>query len=363
MKRKMNDELIRLSDFDISDDDELNFDNTVKSTSDGTLDKNFREENLGDKEVDGENLGDGNLGDGGGKKRRGGWVRWVVVIVVLGIASGIGYNAYRKYQNELILEDMNNKEYAEAISLYESKKYNEAIKKFIVLGDYRDSKDKVIEVQEAWDSELYDKADSFYEDGKYEQAIAIFKELADREYLDSQDRVDMTLAEQRKEYINILGTKLYKINKYKELTYSIGDIVIDTWRKNRDKPIDIVGIEIGKVYNIRASELRQIDIGFNGLEKQMSEINKLGGADKAYDSVMNIYEIYKDIHSNVINPLGEFADYEKKMREYSSKFDAYIERLYVEEPGIKAAYIAERDAELLTEMNSGNTIRNNKDKK
>lgn len=372
MARKNKDDIVRLSDFDINEDIQEKNEYTVTDTSEGTLDENLPDINF--EEGSGEELSEGienergeKEGEGGkreerGKKGRKGKkgkriVFWVALIVILSsLGGGIGYYMYTEHQKELAIETANSVIYEDAMSLYESKDYAGAIGKFKTIIDFRDSRENIDEVQEDWNGDIYDKADKLYENGEYEKAIELFNGLAEVEYLDSAERLDDTLATQRKEYIDLLGSKLYKINKYKELTYSVGAIVIDTWKKNQDKPIKEVSDKLNKVFKDRATDIRQIDIGFKGLEKQLGEINKLGGAEKAYESVMSLYELYKTIHSNVINPIGEFRDYEKKMREYSSDFDIGLERLYVEEPGIRLAYKAEQEADIEKDLKSGKEV-------
>lgn len=379
MARKMEDKIVSLSDFDMNESDELKIEDTVQSTSDDTLGDNFSDNNFDGDE--GEELSESieneseENEENGGKRKRGKKkgttgkrnkhiLKWVIIVLVIGsIFGGYGYYWYMGYQEAMEMEAASKVVYADAMSLYEKKDYAGAIGKLKTIQDFGDSGRKIEEIQEAWNGDVYDKADKLYESGEYEKAIALFNDLAKMDYLDAKDRLDETLAVQRKEYIELLGSKLYKINKYKELTYSVGAIVIDTWKKNQDKPDKEISAQVDKVFKDRAADLRQIDIGFKGLEKQLGEIVKLGGAEKAYDGVMSLYDLYKTIHTNVINPIGEFRDYEKKMKEYSSDFDVGLEKLYVAEPGLREAYKKEQEADLEKELKSGKEVIEKKEDK
>lgn len=79
-------------------------------------------------------------------------------------------------------------QYADAIALLETEKYDEAIAAFSELGDYRDSKAKVEEVKTIVLDKAYDAALALLEEEKYEEATAAFAALGG--YRDSEAKIE-----------------------------------------------------------------------------------------------------------------------------------------------------------------------------
>ena len=71
-------------------------------------------------------------------------------------------------------------DYAKACRLLESGEYDEAISRFLALGDYKDANAMKLEAQ-------YQKAIKLYQDGQFDEAIALLKRLKD--YSDSTQRI------------------------------------------------------------------------------------------------------------------------------------------------------------------------------
>ena len=93
----------------------------------------------------------------------------LVLSVVLSISSLFVVDMVEKSQS-----------YKEAVRFMKEEKYDDAIEKFKILEDYKDSKDKVLECQ-------YLSAEAEEKDGDFETAIEIYTSLKD--YKDSKDKI------------------------------------------------------------------------------------------------------------------------------------------------------------------------------
>lgn len=101
----------------------------------------------------------------------------IAVIVVVGSLF-----AYKAIKNEIDRSKL----YKEAVSLADKGDYDEAIKKFTRLGDYKDSVQKITETTGLKHEEIYLKACELAENGSYDAALVKFTQLG--EYKDSANK-------------------------------------------------------------------------------------------------------------------------------------------------------------------------------
>lgn len=88
----------------------------------------------------------------------------------------------------LVLYIVPEKKYKDACELMNAKKYDEAIASFEDLGDYKDSPEKIEEIQRIRKDEEYDSAVQLMNDTKYDEAIKAFEAL--NGYKDSNKKID-----------------------------------------------------------------------------------------------------------------------------------------------------------------------------
>ena len=79
-------------------------------------------------------------------------------------------------------------QYKNACELMDDKRYDEAIEVFENLGDYKDSTEKIEEIQKIRKDAEYESAIQLINDAKYDQAIEVFTEL--NGYRDSNEKID-----------------------------------------------------------------------------------------------------------------------------------------------------------------------------
>ena len=85
------------------------------------------------------------------------------------------------------IEEANSAAYAAAISLFEDKEYDEAIKAFQKLGDYKDSRAQIAVIKEAKNNDAYSAAMELFNAGKFDQAEEAFTSLSG--YKDSESQI------------------------------------------------------------------------------------------------------------------------------------------------------------------------------
>lgn len=362
MARKQKDNIVRLSDFDEplntngtgSDGDSVQKKSRLYSTNQSQNNNNDNDNDNGETEEGGENT-KSNKGRPKEKKPTSKKKKAAIIVASLAVLGGAGFGGYTYYQNKLELEQYNQTVYSEAISLVESGRYSEAIEKFNSIPNYSDSLAQAEDAQERWDAEVYAEALEKYENNEFEQAIEMFNSLAEREYMDSADKVKQCVDTQRYLYIQNLGKMSYKVNKYKELSASLGRMVIDTWKKAEDsgKSQAQIKADLEALYKTREQDIKKMKIGHDGLDAQISPITKLGGAEEAYDNFQKLYQIYLDTYESVLKPSGEFGDYKKKLTDYSNEFDSLLQKMFVNEPGIKQEFDAQAEKERIENLNNG----------
>ena len=103
-----------------------------------------------------------------------------------------------------------NSKYRNAVELYNSGKYDEAITAFEALNGYKDSEEQITKCEAAIVDSKYNAAIEFYNAGKYDEAITAFQEL--NGYKDSESRI--TECETAIKYNS--AVELYNAGKYDE---------------------------------------------------------------------------------------------------------------------------------------------------
>ncbi len=102
----------------------------------------------------------------------------IISLVVALVAFALVYSLALKPQ----------KEYDKALGYYSSQNYEDAMKTFESLNDYKDSKKYIEECKNKLVEQKYQKALSLMNDGSYEDAIILFEELGD--YSDSKENIE-----------------------------------------------------------------------------------------------------------------------------------------------------------------------------
>lgn len=105
--------------------------------------------------------------------------KFIVAATILIIAVGI-------YVVTQIIIPGNN--YKDAVALQKAGKYEEAIERFASLGDYSDSRDKILECQNGIKEGKYQAAVALQKSEKFEEAITVYEEIAD--YSDSMIKIN-----------------------------------------------------------------------------------------------------------------------------------------------------------------------------
>lgn len=300
-------------------------------------------------------VGQAGAGQGQAPKKKSKAKIIVIVLLLLAIGGGGAYYMYNKHQQELQLEQYNLSVYNEAIALRDSGRYAEAIEKFNSIAGYADAAEQAVDAQEMWNAEVYAQAMQLYEEQQFDKAAEMFNGLAEQEYSDSAQKAKLCIDTQRTLYIEKLGLMSYKINKYKELSNSLARIVIDTWNKAITSNGDAQKA-IQELYKTREADIKKMKAGYDGLGKQIEPIVKLGGAEAAYESFQELYELYKSIHEGALDPSGEFADYKKKMVDYANEFDSLLQQMYVKEPELKAEFMRQEELERIEQLNNGERV-------
>lgn len=78
--------------------------------------------------------------------------------------------------------------YNAAMALFKEGKYNEAITAFEIIKGYKDSTDKIADIEELIKQNIYDAAEAYFNQGKYSEAINLYSSLGD--FKDSKLRIE-----------------------------------------------------------------------------------------------------------------------------------------------------------------------------
>lgn len=128
----------------------------------------------------------------------------IPIVVIVGIAAALTPKVIKPAVENMIA-------YHKAETLLEEGSYDEAVKAFQNLGDYRDSSAMVSE-------SLYRKADKYYSEGQYDKAIQQWQTL--KEYSDSKERIDTAKESWYQEAVAAESGKKYEeaVNAFKSLS-------------------------------------------------------------------------------------------------------------------------------------------------
>lgn len=175
-------------------------------------------------------------------------------------------------------------QYADALALMEEEKYDEATATFVELGDYRDSEEKIEEIEIILLDKLYDSAVTLMDAEKYDEATEAFAALED--YRDSENKIEeIKVILLDKEYDAAMA--LLNEQKYDEATEAFT-----------------------KLGDHRDSKEKIEEIKFTLLDNQYTEAEKLFN-DGKYSEAINIYSTLGDFKDSqlrveqIYNRLGD----------------------------------------------------------
>ena len=148
---------------------------------------------------------------------------------------------------------------------------------------------------------------------------------------------------------------MYKLNKYKELAVSLCTVISTEWNNavlnGQDATVALQG-----VYSSQASNINTIKVANTGLEEQIGEIDILDDARDAYDMMISLYDIYKEISEQVLAPSGKNTDYMSMINGYSVEFDSLLSKLYTKETGVKEKVRLEVEKQELVEKEQADKL-------
>ena len=239
----------------------------------------------------------------------------LVLSVVLSISSLFVVDMVEKSQS-----------YKEAVRFMKEEKYDDAIEKFKILEDYKDSKDKVLECQ-------YLSAEAEEKDGDFETAIEIYTSLKD--YKDSKDKIlechylnaqSYIETENYSEAVKILN----KIKGYKDVDKIIDNCNFYELKSNYNYSMDISALIDG--INKKCPENKEAEKFVN---EQISE--KLNGYDKE-EYYQGAVEYLKEI-SDKWNVKKELQLYEGKQKILDKYESIKIDYVFEDEITVEYALI------------------------
>ena len=130
---------------------------------------------------------------------------------ILSILAVLAVAAYFVVTKVVIPEQQRSVTYQEASTLYSQGKYSEAISIFQGLGEYKNSLEKVKEIEAVKKEADYQTVATLYAQGKYDEAISLLQQLG--EYKDSQEKV-IEIEAAKKEAVYQEATKLYSAGDF-----------------------------------------------------------------------------------------------------------------------------------------------------
>ncbi len=238
------------------------------------------------------------------------------------------------YHN-ITVERHNRSIYETAKGYYDNEEYEEARDTFLQIVDYKDSSNMADICDEIISTGIYNDAMELRNSGKYMEAAELFQTIP--YFKDAKSQSESCIAIKRSEYVQNIGLMVYKVNKYKELSMAMYDVIIGVWESVEDNGLDVT-VELQKVYKEWESSVQQLKIGEDGLKKQIDPIEEQEDAKDAYIMLQKIYELYIKINDEVISPTGSLLDYKKKMIDYSKEFDSLLQKLFSMETGVKTEF-------------------------
>lgn len=256
------------------------------------------------------------------------------VILVLIILAGIGFTIYgsrvRWEEDEIV--------YQNALKCYADGDYTTAVSMLETIPNHEDALKKIEEVKYSMNKEVYDLAMSFKDNKDWDSAIEMFEEISGFE--DADEQIANCQALRRTEYVEYIGLETYKLNKYKEMAISLCTKVDTAWKSAKDSGKDAT-MALQNLYKQNSSTINSLKSAEKGLEEQITPIEPLEGADGAYELIMDMYDIYKQIYEQAIAPTGSNEDYSRKWTDYSNDFDSKYYKLRTDEP--EAAGIIDKE--------------------
>lgn len=270
--------------------------------------------------------------------------RVVLVIIIIGL---LGLSAYG---NSMKQQEMQ-KVYEQAQTQFNAGKLEEAYELYSSISTYSDAAIKAAECITEMNNIIYNEAMELKEAGEYDAAILKFGEIL--EFGDVVDQIDDCFKIKRELYIDKMGVLIYKINKYKELAAGMCDVVNSDWAKAQAENKDVT-VALQETFKTWEKDIRQLNIGNNGLKSQVESLGKLESTQEIYEQFMSYFEIYEEIHKQAVEPSGDIKNYKERVSQHSKEFDSLLEKMYVTEPSlkqiinreIKAAEQAEKEQEV-----------------
>ena len=258
------------------------------------------------------------------KKRK----RNIIIIVSILVAVTVLVTGLCIYKHNEKMEKAG-VQYKEALSLIEAKKYEEA-KSILSTIEYYDNSTSMINIcdEEIYKRELA-KADELYKEGKLMEASQVYSEIGENL------KADEMMALERKLYIEDLSFKLYKLNRSKEISCTVGDVMYKNWIKadllgtNATTEIDT---ELRGTY---AKEYAELESGREEVRALMKEIGELAGAEEAHNLMLDIHEVYEKIQALLTNLSGTPYEFTTSLSDYSKEFDVLVEKLFIVEKDMR----------------------------
>ena len=157
-----------------------------------------------------------------GKKKKG--KLWILIVVLAAAALCVaGFLFFRK--SDPLAED-----YKKAETLLSEGRYEEAIRAFTELGEYKDSTDRIREAKELTLENEYRSAEELLNAGQYESAIDAFTALGG--YKDSADRIN-EIRERIREEAYQAAEELLNAGKYEDAITAFENL--DGYRDSADR--------------------------------------------------------------------------------------------------------------------------------
>lgn len=269
---------------------------------------------------------------------------WLIIVIGVLIAGFIGFSIYGYTVRQAKLQVL----YDAALADYELGDYDTALNKFYDIKGFKDAATMAAKCDESMNEEAYVYAMGLKESGNYTEAIDEFEIISS--YKDSEAQAKNCETIRRKLYIEYIGLEAYKLNKYKELSVAMTDVIARDWGVAAEAGRDST-VALQDTYKHWEANIKTLKIGAEGLKKQIEDIEELEGAETAYQQIQELYSIYTKIHEQVVSPTGGLLEYTKKLKDFSDNFDALLDKLFVNETEAKGVFNSEVQKALEEELN------------
>lgn len=204
----------------------------------------------------------------------------VTVVALAVVALVLTYSFVIKPQNE----------YNKALGYYSTENYEDALKVFEKLDDYKDSKKYLEECKTKVNEQKYQKAVSLMNDGSYEDAITLFTELGG--YSDSKENLEKC-------------SQFLEQNKKNDAVYSAYYQVVKKKLLDEGEPkvVKDVGFEYSSAYKVTGVNfVKLVDFNNDGVEELI-----IGEFDD--DEWNDEYEVYT-YYDNSVHKVLEDQEFE-----------------------------------------------------